>query len=174
MAAPSQPSPQQLMQQNMLARQAVIANSIKMKQQIFSASVDPSSQNVLNITGNSIRNVGLLLGFLVEVTGSVKCTGSAATRTPWGNANMVSQFRYDDLSNYTRIQVPGWHLAMLNSVRQGFGYGGVYATQPAETVAVPVAVAVEASRPCQRVQQPMTVRSEDGGERVVSVTRCQN
>jgi hypothetical protein len=54
------------------------------------------------------------------------------------------------------------------------GYGGVYATQPAETVAVPVAVAVEASRPCQRVQQPITVRSEDGGERVVSVTRCQN
>lgn len=56
------------------------------------------------------------------------------------------------------------------------GYGGVYATQPAatETVAVPVVVAVEASRPCQRVQQPMTVRSEDGGERVISVTRCQN
>jgi hypothetical protein len=56
------------------------------------------------------------------------------------------------------------------------GYGGVYATQPAvtETVAVPVAVAVEVSRPCQRVQQPITVRSEDGGERVVSVTRCQN
>ena len=58
----------------------------------------------------------------------------------------------------------------------GYGYGGVYATQPGvtETVAVPVAVAVEASRPCQRVQQPMTVRSEDGGDRVVSVTRCQN
>lgn len=56
------------------------------------------------------------------------------------------------------------------------GYGGVYATQPAvtETVSVPVAVAVEVSRPCQRVQQPITVRSEDGGERVVSVTRCQN
>ena len=56
------------------------------------------------------------------------------------------------------------------------GYGGVYATQPAaiETVAVPVPVVLEASRPCQRIQQPMTVRSEDGGERVVSVTRCQN
>jgi hypothetical protein len=55
-------------------------------------------------------------------------------------------------------------------------YGGVYATQPAtvETVAVPVPVATEESRPCQRVQQAITVRSEDGGERVVSVTRCQN
>jgi hypothetical protein len=57
-----------------------------------------------------------------------------------------------------------------------YGYGGVYATQPAvtETVAVPVAVAVETVRPCQRIQQPMTVRSEEGGERVISVTRCQN
>ena len=57
-----------------------------------------------------------------------------------------------------------------------YGYGGVYATQPAvtETVAVPVAVTTVEARPCQRVQQPMTVRSEDGGERVISVTRCQN
>ena len=57
-----------------------------------------------------------------------------------------------------------------------YGYGGIYATAPAvtETIAVPVAVAVETARPCQRIQQAMTVRSEDGGERVVSVTRCQN
>jgi hypothetical protein len=56
------------------------------------------------------------------------------------------------------------------------GYGSVYASQPAvaETVGVPVPIVVEAARPCQRVQQPMTVRSEDGGERVISVTRCQN
>ena len=57
-----------------------------------------------------------------------------------------------------------------------YGYGGIYATGPAvtETIAVPVAVAVETAPPCQRIQQAMTVRSEDGGERVVSVTRCQN
>lgn len=57
-----------------------------------------------------------------------------------------------------------------------YGYGGIYATQPSitETVAVPVAVTTVETRRCQRVQQPMTVRSEDGGERVVSVTRCQN
>lgn len=126
--APAAPSPAQMMQQNALARQAVIANSIKMKQQIFSQNVDPTSQQVINVTGNSIRNVGLLLGFIVEITGEVtNGAGTDATRTPFGNANIVKQFRYDDLSNYTRIQVPGWHLATLNSVRQGFGYGGVYA-----------------------------------------------
>ena len=127
--APAAPTPQQMQQQNFLARQAVIANSIKMKQQIFSASVDPASQNVINVTGNSIRNVGLLLGFIVEVTGDVLIASGTTdgARTPFGNANMVSQFRYDDLSNYTRIQTPGWHMALINTLRQGFGYGGVYA-----------------------------------------------
>lgn len=127
--ATQQPTQQQLAQQNQLARLAVVANSIKMKQQIYSAAVNPASQNVINISQGQIRNVGLLLGFIVEVSGTLTVpTGSVdATRTPWGNANFVTQFRYDDLSNYTRIQTPGWHLAMLNSVRQGFGYGGVYA-----------------------------------------------
>lgn len=128
MAATSAPTPQQLAAQNMLARQAVVGNSIKMTQQIFSQSVDPATQNVINVTGNSIRNVGLLLGFIVEVSGNIHSAAVGdLTRTNFGNANMVQQFRYDDLSNYTRIQVPGWYLALLNSVRQGFGFGGVYA-----------------------------------------------
>jgi len=125
MATQNAPTPQQMQQQNFLQRQAVVANSLKMKQQIFSASVDPTVQNVLNIAP---RNVGLLLGFIVEVTGGV--TNGAVTqadRSVFGNANMVSQFRFDDLNNYTRIQVPGWYMAILNSARQGYGYGGVYA-----------------------------------------------
>lgn len=126
--APAQPTAQQLMQQNMLARQVVIGNAIKMKQQIFSQSINPATQSVINISGNAIRNVGLLLGFIVEVSASVtNGITNVATRTPFGNANLVTQFRYDDLSNFTRIQVPGWYLAMLNSVRHGMGYGGVYA-----------------------------------------------
>lgn len=124
----SGPTPQQMMQQNAMARQLVLSNSIKMKQQIFSQSIDPTTQTVVNVSGNSIRNVGLLLGFIVEVTGGVtNGAGTTATRTPFGNANIVQQFQYNDLSNYTRIQVPGWYLATLNSVRQGMGYGGVYA-----------------------------------------------
>ena len=115
----------QMQQQNILQRQAVTSNALKMTQQIFSTSVDPASTNVLNIAP---RNVGLLLGFVVEVTGGVTNGATTqATRTVFGNANMVQQFRFDDLNNYTRIQTPGWHLAVLNSARQGFGYGGVYA-----------------------------------------------
>lgn len=120
------PSPAQLQQQNFLQRQAVLANSIKMKQQIASLTVDPASQPVLNIAP---RNVGIILGFIVEVSGTIEAAngGGNATRTPFGTANLVRQFRYDDLNNYTRIQTSGRHIAFLNTIRQGFGYGGVYA-----------------------------------------------
>ena len=127
-SANSAPTPQQLAQANQIARQIVLGNAIKMKQQIYSAQVNPAQQNTINLSGNTIRNVGLLLGFIIEVSGAVE-TGSAsiaAPLTPFGLANLVQQFQYNDLSNYTRVQVPGWHLATLNSVRQGFGYGGVY------------------------------------------------
>lgn len=87
----------------------------------------------------------------------------------------MSQWGWKNNNNWWYATNNG-QLWWQNNKRSHSGYGGVYATQPSvtETVAVPVAVAVEVSRPCQRVQQPMTVRSEDGGERIVSVTRCQN
>lgn len=121
------PSALEIQQQNELARRVVVGNSIKMVQPIFNQNVDISAQNVINIGQNTIRGAGLLLGFIVEVSGGV--TNGAATQanlTGFGTANVVSQFRFDDLSGYTRIQTSGRHLAMLNTVRQGFAYGGAY------------------------------------------------
>lgn len=114
-------------QQNQYARQAVVGNSIKMVQQIYSNTIDPVAQPVINLSTNALRNTGLLLGFVVEVTGSVTNGSSTeASLAPFGVYNMVDQFRFDDLSNYTRIQTSGRHIGMLNTVRQGFAYGGVY------------------------------------------------
>jgi len=122
----AQMSAQQMQQQNFLQRNAVVANSIKMKQQIYSKSVDPASESTINISTN-IRNAGLLLGFIVTVeAGLTNGSTTAATRTPFGVANLVKEFRFDDLSNYTRIQCPGWYLAMLNSVRARRLFGGAY------------------------------------------------
>ncbi len=115
-------------QQNLMARQLVVGNSIKMVQQIYSQAIDTSQQTVINIGANAIRNAGLLLGFIVEVSGTVtNGITNIASRTDFGTANIVKQFRFDDLSNYTRIQTSGRHIALLNTVRQGFAYGGVYA-----------------------------------------------
>jgi hypothetical protein len=129
MTAPAQqPNPLQVQQQNDALRRFVVANSVKMEQQIFSQNVDISQQTTINIAANSIRFAGLLLGFIVEVSGNVtNGATTAANLTPHGTANLVKQFRFDDLSSYTRIQTSGRHLAMLNTVRQGFAYGGAYA-----------------------------------------------
>ena len=123
------PNPMQMQANNEMARNFVVRNSLKMKQEIFSQTLDPASQNVINIGNNAIRYAGVLLGFIVEISGAIENTDGAAetlTRTPFGTANILKEIRFDDLSNYTRIQVPGWHLAMLNTARLGYGYGGVY------------------------------------------------
>lgn len=129
--APSAPSPQQsamqAIQLNQMARQAILSNCIKMKQQIMSVSVNPASQKTISVTNNNMRNVGLLLGFVIEVEGVIKNTAAGAlTRTPLGTSNVLSQVQFDDLSNYTRVKVPGWYLGFLNTVRHGYAYGGVY------------------------------------------------
>lgn len=121
-------NPVQFQQQNLMARNIVVGNSVKMKQPIYSASINPVQQPVINLGANALRNAGLLLGFIVEVTGEVtNGETDQAVLAPFGTANIVKQFRFDDLSNYTRIQTSGRHMAMLNTVRQGFAYGGAYA-----------------------------------------------
>jgi len=118
-------SPQQMVQMNLLARQAVLQNGLEMTQQIYSAAIDPAAQPTINVP---TRNVGLIKGFLVEVTGTVANTGmtTAATRTGFGSLNAISQFAFSDLNNNQRIQTTGRHIGLLNSARQGFGFGGAY------------------------------------------------
>lgn len=126
MGAPNQLTPQQLAQVNMQARMAVLANAVEMTQQIAAIAVDPSAQTVINIPP---RNVGLIKGFIVEVNGTLRNTGggAAANITPFGAANVLSNIQFQDLNNQVRINTTGWHIALLNSAKQGFGFGGAYA-----------------------------------------------
>lgn len=112
-------------QQNDLASQIVRQNSQPMLQQIGSFTVDPTQQPVLNIPP---RNVGLILGFIAVVSGGVtNAAGTGATRTGLGSANALSQITFTDLAGVNRIQTTGYHIALLNSAKQGFGFGGAYA-----------------------------------------------
>lgn len=113
------------LQQNLIARQIVLNNSVKMMQPLPAQSVDIDVNNVLNIVP---RNVGLTMGFLVKVSATAHADNTALyTRTPYGVANMVSNITYTDLNNVQRVQTTGYHLALLNSARQGFVFGGAYA-----------------------------------------------
>lgn len=123
--ASSPPTPQQMAQQNALQRQAVLSNAVEMKQQIAALSILPAQQTIVNV---SPRMVGLIKGFIVEVTATMTNGATdAATRTEFGSANLVRQFQFTDLSNNNRIISPGWHIATINSARQGWVMGGAYA-----------------------------------------------
>jgi P3 major capsid protein len=112
-------------QANLQARALILANSLEEIQQIYTYSFNPSSTNILNIAP---RNVGLIKGFLIKVTGTLT-TGATGTanRTGYGAANLLSNISFNDLNNYTRTNTTGYHLAMMNTARLGFGYGGSYA-----------------------------------------------
>ena len=114
-------SPQVL---NMQQRAAVLSNAVNMNQRIFSGNYSPAQQSVINIPP---RNVGLIKGFIIEVTATVTNGENAATRTGFGSANLVKNITFNDLNNNVRVNVPGWYLALLDSARQGWGYGGAYA-----------------------------------------------
>jgi hypothetical protein len=59
---------------NAKARSIVDGNAVKFNQQIYSQSINPAT----NPTGQfQPRNVGLILGFIVEVSGTILNTAAA-------------------------------------------------------------------------------------------------
>jgi len=111
--------------QNMQARAIVTGNAVKLNQQIYSQAINPATNPTINVQP---RNVGLILGFLVEVSGTIANTAaSGLTRSDLGSSNVLKNVTFTDLNNVTRINTSGSHLALLNSARQGFGFGGAYA-----------------------------------------------
>jgi hypothetical protein len=73
------------------------------------------------------RNVGLILGFLVEVSGTILNTAAAQPQPDGYGFGKYSQERF---VHRPEQRYPHQHdrLALpLNSARQGFGFGGAYA-----------------------------------------------
>jgi hypothetical protein len=109
---------------NQQQRAAVIGMGQKMTQRIGSQVVNPLTDPIVNIQP---RNVGLVTGFIVEVEGQVT-NGAAdvANLTDFGSSNVLKNITFTDLNNVQRINTSGYHMALLNSARQGFGFGGSY------------------------------------------------
>lgn len=117
---------QQAASANFNARNLILKTSVFMRQQIFSQSVTPASQNVVNIPVNP---VGLITGFLIKVAGTIRNTDGALslTRTGFGASNILSQIIFTDLTNTVRVQTAGWHLGLIDSAKNPLVFGGAYA-----------------------------------------------
>jgi len=112
-----QMSPKQL---NAMQRQLVLGSAIERTQVIYSGTVNPTANNLLNIVP---QNVGLIKRFIIEVTGTFTAgAGANATLTDLGLANVLSNITFTDLNNNTRINTSGLHLALLATAKRRHPY----------------------------------------------------
>lgn len=108
-------------QVNALARAAIKARAVLMRQNIFQQTVTPASNPTVTVNP---RNVGLIAGFWVKVVATVhNPAGADINLTDFGPANVLSQVQFNDLNNNTRIQTPGWHLHFINSIKSRRPFG---------------------------------------------------
>lgn len=107
----------QAAQANAMARSLIAARSIKMTQNIYSRTINPNNESTVQVP---IRNVGLLLGFWVEIEADFAdpTSTNAYSLTPFGPANTLRQILLTDLNNNVRIQTTGWHLHFVNSAKR--------------------------------------------------------
>jgi P3 major capsid protein len=124
-------------QQNMAARIAVLQGALNMWQPIFATTLtSPAYGTVLNVP---VRQIGLTKRFLIKVQFTVaQSAAETQTLTKLGPANIFSNVTLNDLSNYTRVNTTGWHLFMLQCMKQAFFTGpagqGKTDFQPAPSV----------------------------------------
>jgi len=124
-------------QQNIIARQAVIRQSVDMilpiYQRTFTAANGEGPGTVINLPP---RNVGLIKRFIVEVSGTITPAG-ASTRTAVGGGNFFSQVVFTDLSNQQRISTAGWHLQAVSSAKRRRPYGSAAALDEPDSFTAP-------------------------------------
>lgn len=114
--------------QNANNRRAIVDNCMPMMQPLQTQSIAGTVTSSNNVLTFQPRLTGLLLGFLIEVNATVNNSGAAtANRTNGGAANVLSRIQFTDLSNQTRVNTNGYHLALLNSIKNTRGYGGAVA-----------------------------------------------
>jgi hypothetical protein len=117
MAMTQQQQAQAAAQANTIARSLITSRAIKMTQTIYTNTINPTTQQVVQIP---IRNVGLVLGWWVEINISTADPGAGSNfaLTPFGPANILQQIVLTDLNNNVRIQTSGWHLHFVNSAKK--------------------------------------------------------
>jgi hypothetical protein len=111
---------------------AILTNGVARLQQIYSQSVTPANLNgPISIYPN---NVGIIRGFLVKISGTLKNTGSGtANLTALGLSNLLSNVTFQDFSNVTRINTTGWHLTQLATAKGGAPFVGAVAFNVGES-----------------------------------------
>ncbi len=97
----------------------VLAQGYPMLQSIYTNVIQPAAQNTIQLPP---QNVGMIKGFMLKLSALVTNPGSGSSAlalTNFGPANLLQNLIFTDLQNYQRINTSGWHLSLLNTLRQG-------------------------------------------------------
>lgn len=114
-------------QQNMQARQLVLANGISMRQQIAQETITNFTVGQAMQRNIQLRNVGMVKRLFVTIQATVaQAASETLTRTAFGPANFFSNVTFSDYANYQRVNTTGWHLHMLASVKNRAVFGGAF------------------------------------------------
>lgn len=112
---------------NSAARLLVNRKAIQMRQQIMSTTfTNPGSNTTLTIQP---RYVGLIKRFFVECLFTITNTSAhLLSLTNLNVSNFLSNITLTDLSNLQRINTPGWHVHLIQSVKNKAPYGAAATT----------------------------------------------
>lgn len=121
-----QPSQAQLAAQaNYVAGRAILANSTKKSDPLFSTTYVPATTPTVSF---NLNNVGLMRGILLKVVATIANTDGAvdATRSAIGAPNLLTNIKFTDTANTDRIDTTGFHLFMVDSLKQRSVFGAAY------------------------------------------------
>jgi hypothetical protein len=113
-----QMSPQQVAQQNAGLRAALLQSAPRMRKNVLTATAGTSQTTRLKLF-----NVGVLTKLLLRVTADITIGAAIAVpsaKAPW---NLISRVRLTDYDGQDRVNLSGFQLWVINSVRQGAPYG---------------------------------------------------
>lgn len=126
MPAPTQNQTVDVRSQDQAATRLILSRSVFRAQIAGTSQIFPAS-NPLYIL--QPINVGLVLRYIIKVTGTITNTGSQTiSLTDWGLANLFGPngVQYIDLDNYMRINTSGQHLSFLANAKRRGPLGGSY------------------------------------------------
>lgn len=95
------------------------------------ASAPPGKKKLVSITDGALAgssriklfNVGVTTGVWLRVTSSITIGTATATQSPRGPYNLINRLRLTDYAGNDRINVSGYQLYLLNSVRNRGAFG---------------------------------------------------
>jgi hypothetical protein len=133
MAMSPQQSQQNIQQIDQSITQLILSQGEDMTQPIASNTFVPNGNN--NIISIPMRTVGLTRGFIVKIVASFSNPDTAipAAITNFGAANILSNVIVTDLDNYQRVNTAGWHLNLLNTVKEGWPFGAALLSSATDT-----------------------------------------